>query len=85
MSFFRSITAQCGAAPPHPRYSREMRPVEDKDADSIVLRLLCETAQERLERTWAAAEFSHRTVQLPDGTYVWAKETDPPAQMTYSR
>jgi len=44
------------------------------DADSVALRFLCEKAQERLERAWAAAEFGHRTVQLPDGTYVWAKD-----------
>lgn len=54
---------------------------DDNDADSVVLRLLCEKAQERLERVWAATEYSHRTVQLPDGTYVWAKETAPPVQM----
>jgi hypothetical protein len=58
---------------------------EDNDADSVVLRLLCEKAQERLERVWAATEYSHRTFQLSDGTYVWAKETDPPAQMAYPR
>lgn len=52
----------------------------DSDADSVVLRLLCEKAQERLERTWAAADFGHRTLQLPDGTYLWAKESEPPAQ-----
>jgi hypothetical protein len=50
-----------------------MNMFDGSDADSVALRLLCEKAQERLERAWAAAEFAHRTVQLPDGTYVWAK------------
>ena len=68
----------CGVAGP-------MAQVDDHDAEAIILRLLCEKAQDRLERAWAATEYSHRTVQLPDGTYVWAKETDPPAQMTYPR
>jgi hypothetical protein len=57
-----------------------MNGVANRDADSVVLRLLCEKAQERLERVSAAVELGHRTVQLPDGSYVWAKETEPPAQ-----
>jgi ribosomal protein S7 len=46
------------------------------DVDSIALRLLCEKAQERLERAWTAAELAHQTVQLPDGSYAWAKRDD---------
>ena len=46
------------------------------DLDSIALRLLCEKAQERLERAWTAAELAHQTVQLPDGSYAWAKQDD---------
>ena len=50
-----------------------MNMFDGMDADSVALRLLCEKAQERLERAWAATELAHRTVQLPDGSYVWAK------------
>lgn len=53
-----------------------MRWIDDTSPDSVALRLLCEKAQERLERVWTAAELAHRTVQLPDGTYYWAKDED---------
>ena len=61
-----------------------MENVDALDADTVALRFLCEKAQERLERAWAAAEFGHRTVQLPDGTYVWAKDGGdaPPAMVS---
>ena len=53
-------------------------PMEDLnlDLDSIALRLLCEKAQERLERAWTATELAHQTVQLPDGSYAWAKKEE---------
>jgi len=62
-----------------------MKGVDFMDADTVALRLLCEKAQERLERAWAAAEFARRTVQLPDGTYVWAKEGGDVPPVTASR
>jgi len=48
----------------------------ERDAETVVLRLLCEKAQERLERAWCAAEYAHRAVPMPDGTYIWVKEND---------
>ena len=51
-----------------------MNIINDRDAESVALRLLCEKAQERLERAWSAAEYTHRAVPLPDGTYIWVKE-----------
>jgi len=50
----------------------------ERDVDSVMLRLLCEKAEERLEQAWAASEVAHRTVQLPDGSYHWAKEDEFP-------
>lgn len=52
----------------------------ERDADSVMLRLLCEKAEERLEQAWAASEVAHRTVQMPDGSYRWARgdEVEPP-------
>jgi len=47
------------------------------DRESIVLRLLCEKAEERLERAATAAEIAHHTVQLADGSYHWAKDDEP--------
>jgi len=41
-----------------------------------MLRLLCEKAEQRLEQAWAASEVANRTLQLPDGTYYWAKEDE---------
>jgi hypothetical protein len=49
----------------------------ERDADSVMLRLLCEKAEQRLEQAWAASEVAHRTIQMPDGSYYWAKEDDP--------
>jgi hypothetical protein len=49
-----------------------------RDVDTIALRLLCEKAEERLEQAAAATEVAHHTVQLPDGTYHWAKEDERP-------
>ncbi len=48
-----------------------------REVDTIALRLLCEKAEERLEQAAAATEVAHHTVQLPDGTYHWAKDDDP--------
>ena len=53
-----------------------MRTTNERDAETIVLRLLCEKAQERLERARCAAEYAHRAVPMPDGTYIWVKEND---------
>ena len=52
----------------------------ERDADSVMMRLLCEKAEERLEQAWTASEIAHRTIQLPDGSYYWAKE-DAPLQL----
>jgi hypothetical protein len=49
----------------------------EHDVDAVMLRLLCEKAEERLEQAWAASEIAHRTMQLPDGSYYWAKEQEP--------
>jgi hypothetical protein len=56
-----------------------MNVIDEWDADSVALRLLCEKAQERLERTWAAVDYAARAIQLPDGSWVWAKEGPPAA------
>jgi|GEM_PF-5763162 hypothetical protein len=45
----------------------------EHDVDSVMLRLLCEKAEERLEQARAASEVAHRTFQGADGTYHWAK------------
>jgi len=50
--------------------------MSERDADSVMMRLLCEKAEERLEQAWAASEIAHRTVQLPDGSYHWAREDE---------
>jgi hypothetical protein len=52
--------------------------MNDLDADSVALRLLCEQAELRLERTRAAADTARRRVCLPDGTYLWISEDTPP-------
>lgn len=49
----------------------------ERDVDGVLLRLLCEKAEERLEQAWAASEVAHRTIQLPDGSYHWASAEDP--------
>lgn len=49
----------------------------ERDVEAVMLRLLCEKAEERLEQAWAASEIAHRTLQLPDGSYYWAKEQEP--------
>jgi hypothetical protein len=49
----------------------------ERDVDGVLLRLLCEKAEERLEQAWAASEVAHRTIQLPDGSYHWARADDP--------
>ena len=48
----------------------------DRDVDGVMLRLLCEKAEQRLEQARAASEVAHRTVQLPDGSYYWAREDE---------
>lgn len=48
----------------------------EPDVEGVMLRLLCEKAEQRLEQAWAASEVAHRTVQLPDGSYYWAKEDE---------
>jgi len=48
----------------------------ERDVDGVLLRLLCEKAEQRLEQAWAASEVAHRTVQLPDGSYHWAREDE---------
>jgi len=48
----------------------------ERDVESMMLRLLCERAEQRLEQAWAASEVAHRTIQLPDGSYYWAKEDE---------
>lgn len=60
--------------------SRVLGVMVDRDVDGVMLRLLCEKAEQRLEQAWAASEVAHRTVQLPDGSYHWAREdeADPP-------
>jgi len=50
--------------------------MSERDVESVVMRLLCEKAEERLEQAWAASEIAHRTVQLPDGSYHWAREDE---------
>ena len=50
----------------------------ERDVDGVFLRLLCEKAEQRLEQAWAATEVAHRTVQLPDGSYRWAREDEAP-------
>ena len=53
-----------------------LRVMVERDVEGVMLRLLCEKAEERLEQAWAASEVAHRTVQLPDGTYHWASEDE---------
>jgi hypothetical protein len=48
----------------------------ERDVDGVMLRFLCEKAEQRLEQAWAASEIAHRTVQLPDGRYHWASEDE---------
>ena len=48
----------------------------ERDVEGVMLRLLCEKAEQRLEQAWAAREVAQRTVQLPDGTYHWASEDE---------
>lgn len=48
----------------------------ERDVDGVMLRLLCEKAEQRLEQAWAASEVAHRTVQLPGGSYHWAREDE---------
>jgi len=48
----------------------------DADVNGVMLRLLCEKAEQRLEQARAASEVAHRTVQLPDGSYYWAREDE---------
>ena len=50
----------------------------ERDLDGMMLRLLCEKAEQRLEQARAASEVAHRTFQGPDGTYHWAKREDDP-------
>lgn len=50
--------------------------MKDHDVDTIALRLLCEKAEERLEQAATATRVAHQTVQLPDGTYHWAKDDE---------
>jgi hypothetical protein len=57
--------------------SRVGSDMHERDVDTIALRLLCEKAEERLEQAAAATEVAHHTVQLPDGTYHWAKGETP--------
>lgn len=47
--------------------------MSERDVDGVMLRLLCEKAEERLEQARAASEVAHRTVQMPNGLYYWAK------------
>jgi len=49
----------------------------ERDVEAVMLRLLCEKAEQRLEQAWAASEIAHRTMQLPDGSYYWAKDDEP--------
>ena len=49
----------------------------ERDFDGVMLRLLCEKAEERLEQARAASEIAQRTFQGADGTYHWAKADDP--------
>ncbi len=51
--------------------------MKERDVDTIALRLLCEKAEERLEQAATATAIAHHTVQLPDGTYHWAKPDEP--------
>ena len=51
--------------------------MSERDVEDVIMRLLCEKAEERLEQAWAASELAHRTIQLPDGSYYWAKEDAP--------
>ena len=51
--------------------------MRNRDVESVMLRLLCEKAEQRLEQAWVASEIAHRTVQLPDGSYYWAKDAEP--------
>ena len=48
----------------------------NRDVEAVMLRLLCEKAEQRLEQAWTASELAHRTVQLPDGSYYWAKQDE---------
>jgi hypothetical protein len=48
----------------------------ERDVDGLMLRLLCEKAEQRLEQARAASEVAHRTVQMPDGSYYWAREEE---------
>jgi len=48
----------------------------EQDIDGLMLRLLCEKAEERLEQARAASEVAHRTFQGSDGVYHWAKPDD---------
>ena len=48
----------------------------ERDVDSVMLRFLCEKAEQRLEQAAAASEIAHRTVQLPNGSYHWASEDE---------
>lgn len=50
----------------------------ERDVEGMILRLLCEKAEERLEQARAASEIAHRTIQHPDGTYYWAKPDEQP-------
>ena len=49
----------------------------ERDTEAVMLRLLCEKAEQRLEQARAASEIAHRTLQLPDGSYYWAKDDEP--------
>ena len=49
----------------------------ERDVESVMMRLLFEKAEQRLEQAWVASEIAHRTVQLPDGSYYWAKDDEP--------
>ena len=48
----------------------------EHDVNSVMLRLLCEKAEQRLEQAWTAHEVAHRTIQLPNGSYYWAREDE---------
>ena len=49
----------------------------ERDPDGVVLRFLCEQAEQRLEQAWAASDVAHRTFQTSDGSYHWAQpDTD---------
>ena len=56
--------------------ARRLSDMSERDVDGVMLRFLCEKAEERLEQARAASEIAHRTVQLPNGTYHWASEDE---------